>query len=108
MRRKLGIAALVVGLAGMGISPAFAAKGGGGNGSPSGAPPNAHGLCTAAANGQKNGQPWQNGTPGPFQKLESSYLESAANESSSDTEGTRADFNQDCNDAGVPVGGQGK
>jgi hypothetical protein len=72
-----------------------------------GAPPNAHGLCTAAANGQKNGQPWQNGAPAPFENLHSTYLEQAANESNSDTENTRSDIVQDCQSAGVPIGGQG-
>ena len=106
-RRAVWIASAVVALGLAGVVPAMAQ--GGGNGSPPGAPPNAHGLCTAAANGQKNGKPWQDGAPKPFENLHDNYLESAASESSdqmsSEAEGTRADIIQDCNDAGVPIGG---
>ena len=103
--RRGALAALSLTLALAAAGPALAS--GGGNGSPPGAPPNAHGLCTAADNGAKNGKPWQNGTPGPWQNLHNSYLESAANEGSNDTEGTRANVVQDCQSAGVPISGQG-
>ena len=105
-RKAVWIAGVVVALGLAGVVPALAQ---GGNGSPPGAPPNAHGLCTAAANGQKNGKPWQDGAPKPFENLHDNYLESAASESSeqasSEAEGTRSDIVQDCSDAGVPIGG---
>lgn len=102
-RRAVWVAGIVVALGLAGVVPALA-QGGGGS-----APPNAHGLCTAAANGQKNGKPWQDGAPKPFENLHDNYLESAASESSDqmsgEAEGTRDDIIQDCQDAGVPIGG---
>jgi hypothetical protein len=100
-RRAVWIAGVVVALGLAGIIPALAQ----GNPGGSGAPPNAYGLCTAAANGHKNGVPWQSSAPPPFESLHSSYLESAASESNSDTESVRSDIVQDCSDAGIVVGG---
>ena len=77
------LAALVTAGAGMGISQAK----GGGNGQGN----SDHGLCTAYFNGQKNG--WaKNGTPPPFQNLETRADQSAGNNDGTATTQEVADF----------------
>jgi hypothetical protein len=105
-KRPMWIATGVLSLMLAGVGPALATQGGnGGGGASNGSPSNAHGLCTAANNGNKNG--WdKNGVPPAFQNFHDNYLEGVSNETQADTEGTRQDIIDDCNSAGIPVGGQ--
>src|SRR5207249_2544772 len=86
---------------------ALAQGGGSANGN------NAHGMCTAAANGQKTGWLKKGSVPPSFQNFHDNYLELQTDQSLSvelqelpNLEGTRADIIQDCLSAGISIGGQ--
>ncbi|HZT66260.1 MAG TPA: hypothetical protein VFA11_10780 [Acidimicrobiales bacterium] len=74
-----------------------------------GPPPQAqYGLCNAANNGQKNGQPWQNGGPTPFQQLNNQLDQQYPDSGSGDgtPENSLQDLQNDCNNANPQPGGK--
>ena len=108
MRKRIAIAVMGLLLVGGTAGSALAQGGGSANGN------NAHGMCTAAANGQKTGWLKKGSVPPSFQNFHDNYLELQAGELQTfqllelknGLEGTRADIIQDCLLAGISIGGQ--
>ena len=104
VRKRIAIAVMGLLLVGGTAGSALAQGGGSANGN------NAHGMCTAAANGQKTGWLKKGSVPPSFQNFHDNYLELKAELNgeleNGQAEATRQDIIDDCNLAGIAIGGQ--